>query len=88
MSWHCREDDDDGGGPPTQVSRESIDDNPTGVGRPGRPCLRWTSRNVFFVTQRKKRKAAEAMRHLPAVPWSLPQQFCSGPARILMMLEY
>ena len=29
------------------------------VGIPGRLCLRWTSRNVFFVTQRKKRKAAD-----------------------------
>ena len=47
------------------------------VGIPGRPCLRWTSRSVFFVTQRKKRKAAEATRHLPAVPWSLHQRFCS-----------
>ena len=35
------------------------------VGIPGRLCLRWTSRNVFFVTQRKKRKGAEAKRHLP-----------------------
>ena len=52
------------------------------VGIPGRPCLRWTSRNVFFVTQRVKRKAAEAMRHLPAVTWCLPQQFCSA------LLEY
>ena len=60
------------------------------VGIPGRPCLRWTSRTVFFVTQRKKRKAAEAMRHLPVVPWSLPKcnsaQRCSNinDARILM----
>ena len=52
------------------------------VGIPGRPCLRWTSKNVFFVTQTKKRKAAEATRHLPAVPWSLPQRFCSA------LLEY
>ena len=26
------------------------------VGMPGRPCLRWTSRNVFFVTHRKKKE--------------------------------
>ena len=52
------------------------------VGIPGRLYLRWTSRNVFFVTQRKKRTAAEATRHLPAVPWSLPQRFCSA------LLEY
>ena len=62
------------------------------VGIPDRPCLRWTSRNVFFVTQRKKRKAAEAMRHLPAVPWSLPNnsaQRCSNinDARILMRIS-
>ena len=55
------------------------------VGTPGRPCLRWTSRNVFFVTgKEKKLKAAEATRHLPAVPWSLPQQILLSAARILM----
>ena len=63
------------------------------VGIPGRPCLRWTSKNVFFVTQRKKRKAAEVTRHLPAVPWSLPQLFCSALLEyflllLLMILEY
>ena len=62
------------------------------AGIPGRPCQRWTSRNVFFVTQRKKRKA-EATRHLLAVPWSLPQRFCSALLEyffllLLMILEY
>ena len=64
-------------------------------GIPGRPCLRWTSRNVFFETQRKqtKIKAAEATRHLPAVPWSLPQRFYSALLEyffllLLMILEY
>ena len=49
------------------------------VGIPGRPCLPWTSRNVLNLwLKEKKRKAAEATRHLPAVPWSLPQRFCSA----------
>ena len=55
MSRHCREDDDDGGGP--LLLPKSLENRSTTaplVGIPGRPCLRWTSRNVFFVTQRKK----------------------------------
>ena len=81
MSRQCREDDGDGGGTAicTKVPRESTDDNPTRRHtRSSLPAL--DLEYVFFVTQRKKRKASnsEARRHLPAVPWSLPERFCSA----------
>ena len=68
MSWHCREDDDDGGGPPTKVPRESIDDNPTRRHtRSSLPALDLEKCLLCDSKRKTTQKAAEAMRHLPAV---------------------
>ena len=78
MSRHCCEDDDDGGGPATKVPRESIDENPTRrQTRSSLPALD-LEKCLLCDSKKKKRKAAEATRHLPAIPRSRPQRFCSA----------
>ena len=50
------------------------------VGIPGRLCLRWTSRNVFFVTQRKKEKLLKPRGTYPLYLGVFPNdsaQYCS-----------
>ena len=59
------------------------------VGIPGRPCLRWTSRNGFFVTQRKHEKLLKPRGTYPLYLGVFPNdsaQRCSNitDARILM----
>ena len=59
------------------------------VGIPGRPCLRWTSRNVFFVTQRKNEKLLKPRGTCPLYLGVFPNdsaQRCSNvnDARILL----
>ena len=59
------------------------------VGIPGRPCLRLTSRNVFFVTQRKNEKLLKLRGTYPLYLGVFPNdsaQRCSNinDARILM----
>ena len=63
------------------------------VGIAGRPCLRWTSRNVFFVTQRKKTKSCRSHEapyplYLGVFPNNSAQR-CSNinDARILMRIS-
>ena len=77
-------DDDDGGGPATKVPRESIDDTTGPTRRYTRSSLPALDLEKCLLcdSKKKKRKGAEAKRHLPAVPWSLPQRFCSA------LLEY
>ena len=63
------------------------------VGIPDRPCLRWTSRNVFFVTQRKKNeKLPKPWGTYPLYLGVFPNnsaQRCSNinDARILMRIS-
>ena len=62
------------------------------VGIPGRPCLRWTSRNVFFVTQRKNEKLPKPWGTYPLYLGVFPNnsaQRCSNinDARRLMRIS-
>ena len=54
------------------------------VGTPGRPCLRWTSRNVFFVTQRKKTKSCWSHEALTCCTLESSPTILLSAARILI----
>ena len=54
------------------------------VGIPGRPCLRWTSRNVFFVTQRKKTKSCWSHEALTRCTLESSPKILLSAARMVM----
>ena len=54
------------------------------VGIPGRPCLRWTSRNVFFVTIKEKTKICWSHEALTRCTLESSPMIPLSAARILM----
>ena len=57
------------------------------VGIPGRPCLRWTSRTVFFVTKKKNTKSYRSHEALTRCTLESSPTILLSAARILMRIS-